>query len=66
VWTCWVDAWGLQSGQGAAEYILTCAISKLSDDVDCLALAGLPANYQSALAGGATWAKTLAGLFSRR
>lgn len=66
VWTCWVDAWGLNSGAGAAEYVLSQVVNALAEHVDCMAIAGLPVHYRAALAeGGSVWGKTLGALLGR-
>lgn len=66
VWTCWVDAWGLNSGAGAAEYVLSQVVNELAEHVDCMAIAGLPAHYRAALAeGGSAWGKTFGALLGR-
>lgn len=59
---CKVSGWGLQKGE-AAHYILKSVIKDLSDHVDCLGLADIPAHYRSAISNsGFGWSKAFAAI----
>jgi hypothetical protein len=60
---CRVDGWGRSKGS-VAQQILSIAVNRLKNDVDCLSVVMVPTNYRKALEGGkTTWATIISALF---
>ena len=60
---CRVDGWGRSKGS-VAQQILSIAVNRLKNDIDCLSVITVPANYRKALEGvKTTWATIISTLF---
>ncbi len=60
---CRVDGWGRSKGS-VAQQILSIAVNRLKNDVDCLSVATVPTNYRRALEGvKSAWAAIISSLF---
>jgi hypothetical protein len=60
---CRVDGWGRSKGS-VAQQILSIAVNRLKNDIDCLSVVTVPTNYRRALEGvRSTWATIVSALF---
>ena len=60
---CRVDGWG-RSKSSVAQQILSIAVNRLKNDIDCLSVITVPTNYRRALEGvKTTWATIISALF---
>jgi hypothetical protein len=60
---CHVDGWGRSKGS-VAQQILSIAVNRLKNDIDCLSVITVPTNYRRALEGvRSTWATIISALF---
>lgn len=60
---CRVDGWGRSRGS-VAQQILSIAVNRLKNDIDCLSVVTVPTNYRKALEGvKTTWATIISALF---
>ena len=54
IWTCQVNAWGLEKSANAPAYVLSRILETIDGVVDCQPLRGLPAAYQQLLSADPT------------
>jgi energy-coupling factor transporter transmembrane protein EcfT len=60
---CHIDGWGRSKGS-VDQQILSIAVNRLKNEVDCLSVATVPTNYRKALEGvKSTWAAVISSLF---
>jgi len=60
---CRVDGWGRSKGS-VAQQILSIAVNRLKNEIDCLSVITVPPNYRKALEGvKTTWATIISALF---
>lgn len=65
--TAWVDGWGVDSEDNAAQYVLQKAVKAISRQADALALTIIPAHYRQALkSSGLTWLGLISELLHSR
>lgn len=61
--TCSVSGWGFHEHR-ISEHIISSAVKRLSQEVDCAGLANLPSQYRSAISSSDSfWGKIISGLF---
>ena len=62
LWFCEVSCWGFEDTAAAITQILSKAVSRVGENVDCFSIRHLPETYRKTFSAGGDWVRTLLDL----